>query len=164
MSRAFVDESASESRENDAPELKIPLPAGAKNYMTPEGAERLRAEIEDLLALEQPRLGEVDRRIEYLSRMRAIMEVVPPPAREPDRVVFGTTVTVREAGGTEKKYRIVGIDESDPARGWVSWISPLARALVGKRPGEQARVKLPAGEELLTVVAITGEAPTGEPR
>jgi transcription elongation factor GreB len=157
MSRAFVDESASESRENDAPELKIPLPAGAKNYMTPQGAERLRAEIEDLLALEQPRLGEVDRRIEYLSRMRAIMEVVPPPAQEPDRVVFGTTVTVREAGGTEKKYRIVGIDESDPARGWVSWISPLARALVGKRQGELARVKLPAGEELLTVVAITGE-------
>ena len=85
------------------------------------------------------------------------MEVVPPPAREPDRVVFGTTVTVREAGGTEKKYRIVGIDESDPTRGWVSWISPLARALVGKRQGELARVKLPAGEELLTVVAITGE-------
>jgi len=157
MSRAFVDESASESRENDAPELKIPLPAGAKNYVTPQGAERLRAEIEDLLALEQPRLGEVDRRIEYLSRMRAIMEVVPPPAREPDRVVFGTTVTVREAGGTEKKYRIVGIDESDPTRGWVSWISPLARALVGKRQGELARVKLPAGEELRTVVAITGE-------
>ena len=164
MSRAFVDESASESRENDAPELKIPLPAGAKNYVTPQGAERLRAEIEDLLALEQPRLGEVDRRIEYLSRMRAIMEVVQPSAREPDRVVFGTTVTVREARGAQKTYRIVGVDESDPARGWVSWISPLARALVGKRPGEQARVKLPAGEELLNVVAVTGEAPTGEPR
>jgi transcription elongation factor GreB len=159
MSRAFVDESASESRENDAPELKIPLPAGAKNYVTPQGAQRLRREIEELLALEQPRLGEVDRRIEYLSRMRVIMEVIPPAASAPDRVVFGTTVTVRDAGGAEKTYRIVGVDESDPAQGWVSWISPLARALVGKRKGEQARVKLPAGEELLTVVAIAGEPP-----
>jgi transcription elongation factor GreB len=156
VSRAFVDESASESRENDAPELKIPLPPGAKNYVTPQGAERLRAEIEGLLALVPPRLREVDRRIEYLSRMRAIMEVVVPSGQEPDRVVFGTTVTVREAGGEEKTYRIVGVDEAEPVRGWVSWISPLARALVGKKQGEQARVKLPMGEELLTVVAITG--------
>ncbi len=159
MSRAFVDESASESRENDAPELKIPLPPGAKNYVTPEGAARLRAELDELLALAAPRLREVDRRIEYLSRMRAIMEVVSPDSRKPDRVVFGTTVTVREASGTGRTYRIVGVDESDPARGWVSWISPLARALVGKKQGEQARVKLPAGEELVTVVTILGGPP-----
>ena len=167
MSRAFVDESASESQENEAPELKIPLPPGARNYVTPQGAERLRAELGELLALEAPRLREVDRRIEYLSRMRAIMEVVSPSVGHPDRVEFGTTVTVREAGGSEKTYRIVGVDESDPAQGLVSWISPLARALVGKRPGEQARVKLPAnesaetrasGEELVMVLAITGES------
>ena len=157
MSRAFVDESASESRENDAPELKIPLPPGAKNYVTPQGAQRLRSELGKLLALKSPRLREVDRRIEYLSRMRAVMEVVVPSTGVPDRVVFGTTVTVREAGGVEKTYRIVGVDESDPARGWVSWISPLARALLGKRNGEQALVKLPAGEERVTVAAITGE-------
>ena len=157
MSRAFVDESASESRESDAPELKIPLPPGAKNYVTPQGARQLRAELEGLQALAAPRLREVDRRIEYLSRMRAIMEVVAPSTADPDRVVFGTTVTVREAGGTEKTYRIVGVDESDPSRGWVSWISPLARALVGKRRGEAALVKLPAGEERVTVTAISGE-------
>jgi transcription elongation factor GreB len=156
VSRAFVDESASESRENDSPELKIPLPPGAKNYVTAQGAERLRTELEELLALKAPRLREVDRRIEYLSRMRAIMEVVAPGS-DPDRVVFGTTVTVRDAGGAEKTYRIVGVDESDPARGWVSWISPWGRALVGKRRGEQALVKLPAGEERVTVAAITGE-------
>jgi transcription elongation factor GreB len=157
VSRAFVDESASESRENDSPELKIPLPPGAKNYVTPQGARRLRAELEGLQALAAPRLREVDRRIEYLSRMTAVMEVVAPSAGDPDRVVFGTTVTVREAGGSEKTYRIVGVDEADPARGWVSWISPLARALVGKRKGEVALVKLPEGEERVTVTAISGE-------
>jgi transcription elongation factor GreB len=156
VSRAFVDESASESRENDAPELKIPLPPGARNYVTAQGAARLRDELEGLLAIAPPRLREVDRRIEYLSRMRAIMEVVSPPKEEPDRVVFGTTVTVREAGGTERTYRIVGVDESDPAQGWVSWISPIARALVGKKRGEHALVRLPAGEQRVTVVAIQG--------
>jgi transcription elongation factor GreB len=157
VSRAFVDESASESRENDAPELKIPLPAGSKNYVTPQGAQRLRAELEQLLALKAPRLREIERRIEYLSRMRAMMEVVPPSPAAPDRVVFGTTVIVKDAGGVEKTYRIVGVDESDPAKGWVSWISPLARALVGKRQGEPARVALPDGEEIVTVLSISGE-------
>jgi transcription elongation factor GreB len=156
MSRAFVDESASESRENDAPELKIPLPAGAKNYVTPEGASRLRSELEGLLAIAPPRLQEVDRRIEYLTRMRSLMEVVAPVGADPQRVVFGTFVTVREGGGARRVYRIVGVDESDPVRGWVSWISPLARALVGKRKGEEALVKLPAGEEPLTILAIQG--------
>jgi transcription elongation factor GreB len=161
MSRAFVDESASESRENDSPELKFPLPAGAKNYVTPAGAARLRSELEALLATAAPRLREVDRRIEYLKRMRAMMEVVAPSGPDPKRVVFGTLVTVRESGGAERTYRIVGVDESDPGRGWVSWISPLARALVGKTKGEQARVKLPAGEEIVTILSI--ESGTGAP-
>jgi transcription elongation factor GreB len=156
MSRAFVDESASESRENDAPELKIPLPPGAKNYVTSEGAARLRAELEQLLAIVPPRLREVGRRIEYLTRMRAMMEVVDPAGPDPVKVVFGTVVRVRESGGGERTYRIVGVDESDPARGLVSWISPLARALVGRKRGEQARVTLPAGEEILTILSIQG--------
>jgi transcription elongation factor GreB len=155
MSRAFVDESASESREEGAPELKIPLPPGAKNYVTPRGAERLRAELAQLSALPQPRLREVERRIEYLTRMAAIMEVVAPAAAAPDRVVFGAEVTVREAGAQgERAWRIVGVDESDPERGWVSWISPLARALVGKRPGDTVNVALPAGESRLSIVSV----------
>jgi len=154
VSRAFVDESASESREDASPELRIPLPPGAKNYVTPAGAVRLRAELDQLLAAEQPRLPEAQRRIEYLSRMRAIMEVIPSPGPVVPRVVFGTIVTVREAGGSERAYRIVGVDESDPGRGAVSWISPVARALTGKRPGEQARLSLPAGEQVLTVLSI----------
>jgi transcription elongation factor GreB len=155
VSRAFVDESASENSENLSPELRVPLPPGAKNYVTPAGASRLQAELGELLALAQPRLPEVERRIQYLSRMRAIMEVVPPPTSPPARAVFGTAVTVRDAGGVQHTYRIVGVDESDPGRGALSWISPVARALTGRKPGEQVRVSLPAGEQLLTILSIS---------
>jgi transcription elongation factor GreB len=159
VSRAFVDESASESSEENAPALKIPLPPGAKNYMTPQGAQRMRAELEELLAAAQPRLREVDRRIEYLSRMAALMEIVAPGAQPPDRVVFGATVTVKEKGRGERTYRIVGVDESDPSRGLVSWVSPIARALIGRKPGDTTKVALPAGETTLTVVSI-GNTPS----
>jgi transcription elongation factor GreB len=157
MSRAFVDESASESSEENAPELKIPLPAGAKNYMTPGGARRLRAELDSLLAMAQPRLRETERRIQYLSRMAAIMEVVEPGFAAPDRVTFGVSVTVTERGGEESTYRIVGVDESAPEKGLVSWISPIARALTGKKPGDAVTVRLPAGEKVLTVRSIRGD-------
>ncbi len=154
MSRAFVDESASESSEGDAPELKIPLPPGAKNYVTPQGAERMHAELAELLAAPQPRLREVDRRIQYLSRMAAIMEIVVPSAQPPERVVFGTTVTVKEEGQGERTYRIVGVDESDPGHFWVSWVSPIGRALIGRKPGDTAKLSLPSEERLLTIVSI----------
>jgi transcription elongation factor GreB len=159
VSRAFVDESASESREEGAPALKIPLPPGAKNYVTPEGAARLRAELEELKGAPPPRLREVERRIEYLSRMAAIMEVVTPGAQPPERVVFGAAVTVREEGHGEKRWRIVGVEESDLAKGWVSWISPIARAMMGRKPGDTVKVALPAGESTLTILSI-GNAPT----
>ncbi len=155
MSRAFVDESASENSENLSPELRIPLPPGAKNYVTPAGAARLRSELDQLMALAQPRLPEAERRIQYLSRMRAIMEVVSPSSSPPARVVFGTSVTVRETDGAERTYRIVGVDESDPGRGALSWISPVARALTGRRAGEQVRVSLPTGEQSLTILSIS---------
>jgi transcription elongation factor GreB len=154
MSRAFVDESASESREGDAPELKIPLPRDAKNYVTPDGAARTRAELSSLLAAPQPRLREGERRIQYLSRMMAIMEVVAPNADPPQRVVFGATVTVDEQGWGLRAYRIVGVDESEPPEGRLSWISPVARALMGKKPGESVTVSLPAGQLDLTIVSI----------
>jgi transcription elongation factor GreB len=90
--------------------------------------------------------------------MAALMEIVAPGAQPPERVVFGATVTVRGKGREERTYRIVGVDESDPARGWVSWISPVARALTGRKPGDTVKVTLPAGEKLLTIVSI-GIAP-----
>jgi transcription elongation factor GreB len=153
LSRAFVDESASESSEENAPELKIPLPAGAKNYMTAEGARHLRAELDALLATPSPRLRETERRIQYLSRMAAVMEIVEPGPRPPDRVMFGVWVSVTE-GGSERVYRIVGVDESVPEKGWVSWVSPIARAMTGRKPGDTVRVPLPTGEKVLTIRSI----------
>jgi transcription elongation factor GreB len=178
MSRAFVDESAQQPREEDAPEPKILLPAGAKNYMTPKGAERLRAELaelqrerprliaaigqiggseRDVRAEQRRRMREMDRRIEYLSRMSSNIEVIDPAQQRGDRVVFGATVTVREKSGAERAYQIVGVDEADPENGRVSWISPIARALISARVGDTVTLKLPAGETSLTITGLRFE-------
>lgn len=202
MSRAFVDEDASSSREDEAPEIKIPVPPGSRNYLTKAGAEALSRELHELTGTERPRaqsrlaaltspgaspapdeLAEararaaaVDRRIAYLDAMAGLAEVVPPPPEGArDRVKFGALVRVRELpggrggrgsaggpapldgrgqGGREIEYRIVGIDEADPDRGLIGWPSPVARALVGKRAGERAKVKLPSGELELLVLDI----------
>ena len=135
MSRAFVSENDAQFQDEEVPEIKIPLPPGAANYATPAGAERLRAELAELSGRERPRvaaavtrlaapgsgmdrdelsvqrrrLRELDRRIEYLNRMLARIEIVDPKEQAGDRVLFGATVTVREAGGGRR-----------PARSWVS--------------------------------------------
>jgi transcription elongation factor GreB len=182
VSRAFLSESDEAFMDDDVPETKDPLPPGVKNYMTPEGAGRLRKELAGLVNGERPgllaklsmtvteggapekegmlrdrrRLREIERRIEYLERMIDRLEVVSPDAQDPSRALFGATVTVRDrdGGGGEKTYRIVGIDESDPSRGRVSWISPVAKALIGKRVGDAASVKLPKGDVKLKVMKI----------
>jgi transcription elongation factor GreB len=180
VSRAFVDESDSQYRDEEVPEIKIPLPPGAANYMTPEGAEALRAQLgalrgrerpqaagavtrlaasgaatdRDELAVQRRRLREIDRRIEYLSRMLARLEVVDPAAQAGERVLFGARVTVQREDGGRQEYRIVGVEEADPARGEVSWVAPLARALLGRRPGETAVLRLPEGEQKLLVIAV----------
>ncbi len=81
--------------------------------------------------------------------------MTPPPAPADDRVRFGATVTVRDNAGEEMCYRIVGVDEADIDRDWVSWLSPIARALLNARRGERVRFKFPAGEKELEIVAIT---------
>jgi transcription elongation factor GreB len=180
MSRAFVSESDAQFQEEEPPPIKIPLPPGASNYMTPEGAGRLREELAALANVERPRaagalarlvipgagpdreelgalrrrLREIDRRIEYLTAMLARIEVVDPALERSARVLFGTTVTVREPDSRSRKYRIVGVDESDPAAGRISWISPLAKALLGRREGERVRLKLPEGESSLLILKI----------
>ena len=180
MSRAFVSENDAQFQDEAVPEIKIPLPPGAANYTTPAGAERLRAELAGLSGTERPRvaaavtrlaapgpgvdrdelsvqrrrLRELDRRIEYLNRMLARIEIVDPREQAGDRVLFGATVTVREADGGEKTYRIVGVDEADPAAGRVSWISPLARSLAGHRPGETVAVALPDREQRLKILKV----------
>jgi transcription elongation factor GreB len=187
LSRAFVSEDDI-SLEQDVPEIRVPLPAGAKNFVTPAGGMRLLEELAALDRDERPRLAkaiarmvretaadsdvlnrsrrrlrEVVRRIEYLNRMIARMEIVEPdPAQpgdpgdpgDPQRAQFGVAVAVRGAGGERRVFRIVGVDESDPGAGLISWISPLARALIGARAGDRVEVDLPEGRSVIEVLAV----------
>lgn len=169
MSRAFVRES------DDRPELPIArqasaLPAGAKNYITADGAERLRTELQQLVESERPALAArsddpdakcqllaLNQRIEQLEESLRSAEVVGPDNGPKDSVRFGATVTVRNQRGEESTYRIVGVDEMDMDRDWVSWISPIARALMGAKIGSRVRFKFPSGTDELEVLAIRYE-------
>jgi transcription elongation factor GreB len=174
MSKAFTRES------DDAPELPVrplrvsPLPPGAKNYLTPGGASRLRAELEMLLQKqERPkvvpdfetvadsdarrRLQILDARIAELQRTLHTAVVVPPPEPPHEQVRFGATVLVRDRHGEEARYRIVGVDETDIDRGWVSWLSPIARALLNGRLAQRVRFQFPSGEAELEIVDIRYE-------
>lgn len=165
MSKAFVRESDHPDLP-EPPPLVSPLPPGAKNYLTPDGAERLRAEVARLADTERPRLAAaaarddeakaqlqaLDQRLRYL-RGSLRSGVVAPPPDDRDVVKFGAVVTVRDAGG-EARYRIVGVDETDVDRGWVSWLSPLARALMNARKGERVAFNAPSGRKELEVVAV----------
>jgi transcription elongation factor GreB len=170
MSRAFVRESDF-PQVSELPPLTSPLPPGAKNYLTPSGARRLRNELTRLHDQERPQLAAapaddvdakrelllLDQRIRYLQeslRTADVTEVTPGPT---DVVRFGTTVTVREADGTETRYRIVGVDETDLDRNWVSWLTPIARALMNARSGDRVPLKTPRHTRELEVVAIEYE-------
>lgn len=166
MSRAFVRES------DDRPELPIArqpsvLPPGAKNYLTADGAERLRNELLRLVEVQRPplaapsddadvkrRLLILDQRIQQLEESLQSAEVVQPAAGS-DAVRFGATVTVRRADGEEDDYRIVGVDEVDLDRGWVSWLSPIAKALLNARVSQRVTFRFPSGEEQLQIVRIS---------
>lgn len=181
MSRAFVDEDSGSDEADDLADIPLPLPAGAKNYMTPRGAAALLSELRGLSESELPKaqaalaqaasgeqasairkVSEVERRLAYLRRMEALLQVVEEPAST-ERVVFGLEVLVSEEDvGVERSYRIVGVDESSPQNGLLSWASPVARALVGKRVGDLAVAVLPRGERRMRVLAIrrSGEGPS----
>lgn len=177
MSKAFVKEDAEapEAAESAAPAI----PAGGKNYITPEGYARLKAELKQLVELERPevvrtvswaasngdrsengdyiygkrRLREIDRRVRFLIKRLESAQVVDARGRDTDQVFFGATVRVRGREG-EREVRIVGVDEVDPARGHVSWISPIARALLKAREGETVTVRTPAGNEALDILEV----------
>ena len=155
MSKAFTRES------DDAPDLGpirpvAALPPGVKNYMTAAGAEKLRDELARLAGAARPRPASVDQRIAQLEAALRSAVVVPVPEKPWDEVRFGATVTVRDSAG-EESYRIVGIDEVDVDRGWVSWRSPLATALLNARLGQRVRFQVPAGQRELDIVAIAYE-------
>ena len=158
-----------------------PIPAGTPNYITPQGFARMKEEALRLLDKERPelvkviawaasngdrsenadyiygkrRLREIDRRIRFLTKRLESTKVIDPAARAPtDQVFFGATVTLVDEDGSENTYSIVGIDEADAGRGRISWISPLARALLKHREGDQIAFKAPGGDQVLEIVRV----------
>lgn len=181
MNKAFVKESE-EGDESEAPPSY--LPAGTKNYMTVRGHAALRAEFEQLVKSERPamvqvvswaagngdrsengdyiygkkRLREIDRRIRFLTKRLESAVVIDPAAQTRcDQVFFAATVTVGDAEGALATYQIVGIDEANVAEGRISWISPLARALLKTREGDAVKFASPGGVRELEIVEIRYE-------
>jgi transcription elongation factor GreB len=181
VSKAFVRESAEE--DDDAPEAP-PIPAGSKNYMTPGGYQRMRTELSGLVTTVRPevvrtvswaasngdrsengdyiygkkRLREIDRRIRFLTKRLEAAEVVDPAARgATDQVFFGATVVYATGDGRSNQVTIVGIDEVDPQRRRVSWISPIARAILKAREGDTIQFRTPSGLETIEILEVRYE-------
>ena len=181
MNKAFVKEGDGQDDDEElAPALR--LPPGSKNYMTRRGHHVLREELDQLVRVERPklvetiawaagngdrsengdyiygkkRLREIDRRIRFLIKRLESATVVNPSEQEnTDQVFFGATVTICEVDGEdEQTWQIVGVDEADVTAGRISWISPLARALLKAREGEVVRFMSPAGVREIEVLEI----------
>ncbi|HWL17486.1 MAG TPA: GreA/GreB family elongation factor [Opitutus sp.] len=165
MSKAFLRESDLGTVPEPAPLAQV-LPAGARNYLTQAGAERLREELTQFVQQERPRLTGsddpeirrqlkvLDQRIRYLQQSLATAEIVSPPEHNDGVVRFGASVTVEAEDGEVTKYRIVGVDEADFEDSAVSWTSPIARALLNHRRGDIVRFKAPAGERRLEILHV----------
>lgn len=184
MSKAFTRE-ADSCDGDDGDDIKTPdMPAGARNYITPAGYARLREELFDLIDTERPkvveivhwaasngdrsengdylygkkRLREIDRRIRFLTKRLEIAEVTDPGHHfGNDQVFFGATVTYADvdAAAAERTITILGIDEADSALGQVSWISPIARALLKSRVGDVVRLSTPGGVQEIEVLRVS---------
>ena len=171
--------------EDDEDDGAPALPQGTRNYITPAGHARLRAELKALLDVERPelvrtvawaasngdrsengdyiygkrRLREIDRRIRFLTRRLDRAEVVDSSLREDcDQVFFGATVTYVDGHGEERTITIVGMDEVDPARNHVSWIAPISRALIKARVGDVVNFLSPRGREEIEIVEVRYDA------
>ena len=179
MSKAFVKESENEE-EQDGEESGPAIPAGVKNYITPAGLKRMQEELYRLKFKERPevtqvvqwaagngdrsengdyiygkkRLREIDRRIRFLGKRLDNIEVVDPLKSACDHVRFGATVTILDDDGVEKRYSIVGIDETDIEKGRISWISPIANALFKAKEGDYVTFNSPKGLRELEIVKI----------
>ncbi|MEO3712785.1 MULTISPECIES: transcription elongation factor GreB [Roseateles] len=179
MSKAFTKESDGDD-DDDVPGLP-PLPAGTRNYITPQGYARLRAEFMELLDVERPkivetvswaakngdrsengdylygkkRLREIDRRLRFLTKRLDIAEVADPAVHHgSDQIFFGACVTYANSKGEERTITIMGIDEADSLKGEVSWVSPIARALLKAREGDEVQLMTPGGLEQLEVLEV----------
>ena len=185
MSKAFTKESDNDGDDND--DIAMPaLPAGAKNYLTPAGYATLRSELLNLLDDERPRiveivswaakngdrsengdylygkkrLREIDRRIRFLTKRLDIAEIADPSVHHrSDQVFFGATVTYVNQRDEERTVTIKGIDEVDNLHGEISWISPIARALLKARVGDEMQLMTPGGLERIEVIAVSYPEP-----
>lgn len=182
MNKAFVRESDGDEEEGLSPALQ--LPAGARNYITPAGHARLKDELEHLVKRERPhiveivawaasngdrsengdyiygkrRLREIDRRIRFLTKRIENAEIVDPLRQgNNDQIFFGARVTIADADGVENTYTIVGVDETDVSKGRISWISPLARALLKSREGDSVRFQSPLGIREIDILEVSYE-------
>jgi transcription elongation factor GreB len=170
MSKAFLRESDHEPEPTIAAPVS-PLPAGARNYVTSAGAHRLREELRHLRTQARPPLAErasadpeakaklsaIDHRIRYLQQSLLTAEVVTLKPGAADAVRFGSTVIVRAEDGAVARYQLVGVDEADPARGAISYVSPLAQALMNAHKGQQVSVAAPGGGKTLTILDVRYE-------
>lgn len=182
MSKAFTKETDSDLDDGPDEDAAPAIPAGAKNYITPEGLARLQAELKQLKTVERPkvveivswaagngdrsengdylygkkRLREIDRRIRFLLKRLEIAEVVDPALQKNRaQVFFGATVTYIDQHDQQRRVRIVGIDEARLELGEISWISPVARALLKAREGDVVDLRTPQGVEQIEVVKIS---------
>ena len=186
MNKAFTRETDA-AEDDDGEEIAAPpLPQGAKNYLTPQGFQRLRDELLGLLDDERPkvveivswaakngdrsengdylygkkRLREIDRRIRFLTKRLDIAEVVDPALQHGnEQIFFGATVRYLNDRGEERTVRIMGVDEAESAQGDVSWISPVARALLKARIGDEVKLVTPRGAETLEVLDVSYPTP-----
>ena len=160
MSKAFTREDAEVPERPVRPRSAPALPPGSRNFITPDGERRLRAELERLLQVTPSGSGagaaDRGRMAQLEAGLRSAVVVAPPPGPW-EQVRFGATVAVRDASGAETRYRIVGVDETDLDRDWVSWVSPIARVLLNARVGQRVRLKFPAGEQGVEIVGIAYE-------
>lgn len=178
MSKAFTRENDDAEEEEPAAPAELPV---ARYYMTPAGYDRLKGELKRLVEVERPevvrtvswaasngdrsengdyiygkrRLREIDRRVRFLIRRLENSEVVHSAGRDTDQVFFGATVKVRAKDGTTRTVTIVGLDEVDTARGRVSWISPIAKALIKAREGDVVTLRAPAGAEEIEILEVS---------
>lgn len=187
MSKAFVTETDKED-DDDLPDDPNPLPPNVKNYMTPDGHAALAAELENLLRVERPkiveivswaagngdrsengdyiynkkRLREIDRRVRYLMKRLDDAEIVDPRRQQNlEQVFFGATVTYVTEDDVELTVKLVGVDEADFDKGKINWLSPVARALMKGRVGDEVDVRNENGIDHLEIVRIIYELPEG---
>ncbi|MBN8442734.1 MAG: transcription elongation factor GreB [Thauera sp.] len=182
MSKAFTREGEGSGDEDEELSPALRLPPGSKNYMTRRGYDTLRAELDQLVRIERPkvvetvawaagngdrsengdyiygkrRLREIDRRIRFLIKRIESADVVDPERQQGlEQVFFGATVTIEDAEtGEEQTWQIVGVDEANASDGRISWISPLARALMKAKEGDTVRFQSPAGAREVEIVAV----------